>query len=131
MKTSPDFFAIWGGISGIQHGFPLLISDLLKHEVAGLPLLARVLAANVAQRFRLPGKGRIAAGHDADFTLLDLESEHVLSNDELLYRHQQGPYAGRKCQVRVMQTFVRGCPVWADGQMAPDTPKGHFIRPKQ
>jgi allantoinase len=129
MKTSPDFFAIWGGISGIQHGFPLLISDMLKHEIVGLPLLARVLAANVAQRFRLPGKGRIAAGYDADFALLDLEAELVLSNDDLLYCHQQGPYAGRKCHVRVVQTFVRGCPVWADDSIAPDAPKGKFIPP--
>lgn len=131
MKTSPDFFAIWGGISGIQHGFPLLISDLLKNQVVGLPLLARVLAANVAKRFRLPGKGRIAAGQDADFTLLDLEAAHVLNNDELLYRHRQGPYSGRKCQVRVVQTFVRGCPVWADGSIAPDAPRGKFIQPQQ
>ena len=130
MKTSPDFFAIWGGISGIQHGFPLLISDLLAKDVVGLPLLARVLAANVAKRFRLPGKGRIAAGQDADFALLDLESEHVLNNDELLYRHRQGPYAGRKCQVRVVQTFVRGCPVWGDGKIAPDAPRGKFIAPQ-
>jgi len=130
MKTSPDFFAIWGGISGIQHGFPLLISELLAKDVAGLPLLARVLAANVARRFRLPGKGRIAAGHDADFALLDLEAKHVLNNDELLYRHRQGPYAGRKCQVRVVQTFVRGCPVWADGGIAPAAPRGKFIAPQ-
>lgn len=130
MKTSSDFFAIWGGISGIQHGFPLLISDLLKHDVVGLPLLARVLAANVAQRFKLPGKGRVAAGHDADFALLDLDDEHVLNNDELLYRHRQGPYAGRKCSVRVVQTFVRGAAVWANGHIAPEAPKGRFIRPQ-
>ena len=130
MKTSPDFFAIWGGISGIQHGFPLLISDLLKDELVELPLLARVLAANVAKRFRLPGKGWITAGNDADFALLDLEAGHVLTNDELLYRHRQGPYAGRKCQVRVVQTFVRGCPVWTDGGIAPDAPRGKFIAPQ-
>lgn len=130
MKMSPDFFAIWGGISGIQHGFPLLISDLLKHDIVGLPLLARVLAANVAQRFRLPRKGRIAAGHDADFTLLDLDAEHVLTNDELLYRHRQGPYAGRKCNVRVAETFVRGNAVWGDGRIASDAPKGRFVRPQ-
>ncbi len=130
MKTSPDFFAIWGGISGIQHSFPLLISELLAKDVVGLPLLARVLAANVAKRFRLPGKGLITPGHDADFALLDLDDEHVLNNDELLYRHRQGPYAGRKCQVRVVQTFVRGCPVWADGRIAPDAPRGKFIAPQ-
>jgi allantoinase len=129
MKTSPDFFSIWGGISGIQHGFPLLLSEA---EAGDTPysLLAGVLAANVAKRFRLPGKGRIAPGHDADFTLLDLDGEHVLQNEELLYRHRQGPYAGRKCKVRVRQTFVRGFPVWTDGRVAPDAPRGKFIAPQ-
>lgn len=130
MKTSADFFAIWGGISGIQHGFPLLISEAMANrEEAALPLLAKLLAANVAQRFRLPHKGRIAEGNDADFVLLNLDDEHELTNDELLYRHRQGPYAGRKCRVRVRQTFIRGRSVWHEGSIAPGAPRGKFIGP--
>ncbi len=129
MKTSADFFAIWGGISGIQHSFPLLISEAMKAGETALPLLSRLLAANVAQRFRLPHKGRIAEGNDADFTLLDLEAEHVLDNEELLYRHKQGPYAGRKCGVGVSQTFVQGRQVWHEGSIAPGVPRGKFIGP--
>jgi allantoinase len=130
MKTSADFFAIWGGISGIQHGFPLLISESLPSgEEAALTLLAKLLAANVAQRFRLPRKGRIAEGNDADFALLDLDDEHLLTNDELLYRHKQGPYAGRECRVRVRQTFVRGRSIWHEGSIAPGAPRGKFVGP--
>ncbi len=134
MKTAADFFAIWGGISGIQHGFPLLISEALKQggaEGLALPLLARLLAGNVAQRFRLPGRGRIAEGCEADLALLDLDAEHVLTNDELLYRHRQGPYAGRKCKVRVVRTLVRGVEIWGDGGIAPGAPRGKFIQPQR
>lgn len=152
MKTAADFFSVWGGISGVQHGFPLLIAEALKAPPAkaaareplpevdpaqlaaaaatALPLLARVLADNVAKRFALPGKGRIEPGFDADFSLLNLAAEHELSNDTVLYRHRQGPYAGRKCTVEVARTFVRGTAVWGDGGIAPDAPKGHFTRPK-
>lgn len=133
MKSSPDFFAIWGGISGVQHGFPLLVSEALKTgggaDGPALPLLARLLAANVARRFRLAGKGAVAEGNDADFTLLDLDAEHALSNADLLYRHRQGPYDGRKCTVRVKQTFVRGRRAWRDDGIAPDAPAGQFLRP--
>lgn len=135
MKASADFFSIWGGISGVQHGFPLLISEATTTadsiSDASLQLLARLLAANVAKRFKLPGKGRIMEGGDADFVLLDLEAEHTLANEELLYRHRQGPYAGRQCDVQVLRTYVRGQPVWADGVISPDAPRGKFIRPEQ
>jgi allantoinase len=131
MKTSPDFFAVWGGISGVQHSFPLLISEALdgKNDDRSLALLAGLLAANVARRFRLPHKGRIAEGHDADFVLLDLDAPGVLSNGDLLYRHRQGPYDGRKCKVAVRRTVVRGRTIYGEGQVASEAPKGQFVRP--
>ncbi len=131
MKQSADFFSIWGGISGVQHGFPLLLStalDALPGEQA-LPLLSAQLAANVAQRFRLPGKGRIVAGGDADFSLLALGAEHTLDNAGLLYRHRQGPYHGRRCTVRIRQTWVRGARVWSEDGIAPGAPRGQLLRP--
>lgn len=124
LKTGDDFFAIWGGISGCQHGFPLLLSEALKRGERGevLPRFARLLAGNVARRFRLADrKGSIAVGLDADFSLLRLGEPETLSNADLLYRHRQGPYDGRPCGVRVMETRVRG--VVAGGS------RGRFLRP--
>jgi allantoinase len=130
MKVSPDFFAIWGGISGCQHGFPLLLSAALDHQAGGLPLFAALLAANVAARFKLTAKGRLAEGFDADFALLDLDANNTLHNSELLYRHKQGPYDGRRCRVQVVQTIVRGSRIRGPDGMAPGAPRGIFIRPE-
>jgi allantoinase len=129
LKTAADFFAIWGGISGCQHGFPLLLSESLARDAAALPRLARQLAANVAQRFRLPHKGRLAVGFDADCSLLDLGHPHTLQNEELLYRHRQGPYAGRECTVKVVRTVVRGQTVQGEGRIASGAARGQFLRP--
>lgn len=129
LKTAPDFFAVWGGIAGVQHGFPLLLGEALARDADSLPRLAAMLSDNVARRFRLPGKGRLRAGSDADFVLLDLNSEQTLLNRDLLTRHRQGPYDGRHCSVRVVETFVRGRTVWGEGRIAPGAPKGHFLRP--
>ncbi len=131
MKQSQDFFSIWGGISGVQHAFPLLISEALTElpSTRALPWLAGLLAANVARRFRLPGKGAIAEGRDADFSLLDLRKEIRLSNAALLYRHKQGPYDGRRCHCQVRQTWVRGRRIWHDGSIAPHAPRGHLLQP--
>ena len=132
LKQAEDFFAIWGGISGVQHGFPLLLGEACvgASGQAALAPFAGMLAANVADRFRLACKGSLAVGFDADFTLLDLHAPHILTNEDLLYRHRQGPYAGRRCQIRVVQTFVRGRPVWREGRIVEDAHPGRFVPPE-
>ncbi|HVW21916.1 MAG TPA: allantoinase AllB [Opitutaceae bacterium] len=131
MKASPDFFEIWGGISGCQHGFPLLLSAALERGPAErvLPRLAGLLAGNVARRFRLgPRKGRLEEGADADLALLDLRAPHVLDNGELLYRHRQGPYGGRPCSVQVRRTLLRGRTIALNGRIASGPPTGQALR---
>ena len=93
--------------------------------------MSALFSANVARRFRIDRtKGRLAEGLDADMTIVDIAGEHVLSNAELLYRHRQGPYDGRRCRVRIVRTIVRGRTVFAQGRIAPGAPPGHFIRPE-
>ena len=133
MKTSKDFFAIWGGIAGVQHGFQLVMSEAAEDggpSGPALPMLAAVLARNVARRFRLDGrKGLLAEGRDADFCLVGFGDEHTITADELWTRHRISPYVGRRTKARVTHTYVRGCPVWADGGVASGAPKGQFLRP--
>jgi len=131
MKTSKDFFAIWGGIAGVQHGFQLLMNECAATADKDLPLLAAVLARNVARRFRLDGrKGLLTEGLDADFSLVEFGDKHKITADELWTRHRISPYLGRTTQARVTHTYVRGCPVWADGGVASGAPKGQFLRPQ-
>ncbi|MDB6170175.1 MAG: allB [Verrucomicrobia bacterium] len=131
LKTAADFFDVWGGISGIQHGFPLLLGTAVERlgEHRALTLFSMLLAADVARRFQLPGKGRLAVGADADFTLLDLRHDRTLDNSELLYRHRQGPYHGRRCRCTVKETWVRGARIWRDGGIAPGARRGQLLRP--
>jgi allantoinase len=132
MKTSADFFAIWGGISGCQHGFALLLSEALSRMPAdrAIRLVSSRVSGNVARRFRVDrSKGSLAEGFDADLVIVNLSDDHALSNRELLYRHPQGPYDGRRSRVRIVRTIVGGRVVYSDGRIAPGAPGGHFIRP--
>jgi len=130
MKTSRNFFANWGGIAGVQHGFQLLMNEGAAAADQDLPLLAAVLARNVARRFRLDSrKGLLAEGRDADFTLVEFGPGQTIKADELWTRHRISPYVGRASRTRVTHTYVRGCPVWADGGVASGSPKGQFLRP--
>lgn len=133
MKISADFFDLWGGISGCQQGFPLLLSEALERwgKAVALPRLAQLLAANVADRFGLAQhKGRITVGLDADLTLLDINAPHSLDPAELLYRHVQGPYQGRTSRVRVVRTLARGATVFAANGSSSSAHRGRLLRPK-
>ncbi len=70
-----------------------------------------MLAGFPAMRFRLPGKGRIAVGCDADFALVDLKPRWVMEREMLLQRHPISPYVGRTLQGRVVKTILRGIEV--------------------
>jgi allantoinase len=130
MKTDRDFFAIWGGIAGCQHGFELLFSAVAATAERDLPLLAATLARNVARRFRISRhKGELAEGKDADFSLIAFGPEREIAAAELLTRHRLSPYIGRRSGARITHTFVRGAAVWTDGKLARPIPRGQFLRP--
>ena len=130
MKIAENFFEIWGGIAGVQHGFELLFNECADTWARDLPLFAAVLARNVARRFRLDErKGQLALGRDADFCLLQLAEPRVIDADELWTRHRQSAYLGRKSRVRVTHTYVRGAPVWAEGRLTNRPASGQFIKP--
>jgi allantoinase len=128
-KQGDDFFAIWGGITGCQALLGLLL-DAGHHE-RGLALerVASLAAGAAAARFRLPRKGRIAPGADADLAVVDLAGETVLTAESLLHRHPHSPWAGRTLRGRIARTLVRGATVFADGRVA-GPPAGRLVTPE-
>jgi allantoinase len=108
MKTSADFFQVWGGISGCQHALPLFFELAVIEEKLSPIVVAQLTATNVAKRFRLAGKGDLNEGADADMVLLSASTEHAIRSDDLLYRHRQSPYVGRTSRVAVIETWAHG-----------------------
>ena len=130
MKDSANLFAVWGGIAGCQHGFQLLFSECAKTAEKDLPILAAVLARNVARRFRIDArKGELAVGLDADFSLVKFGTEHEIAADDLWTRHRISAYVGQKSRARVTHTYVRGCAVYAAGRLTNLPQPGQFLAP--
>ena len=132
MKTSSDFFEIWGGIAGCQHAFPLMIAEAERRaQNSGLIQFVRTTSANVAQRFKLAAfKGRIAPGYDADLALVRFGGDDTIRSKDLLYRHPLTPYLGRPLGAIVKQTWVRGRKVYTGGRIL-DQPQGKLLRPRR
>ncbi len=131
MKGDVNFFKVWGGISGVQHTLPLLLTEGHFKHGATLSLISKLLSENVAARFALPKtKGKIEIGCDADFALVDLNSEFDVRLEELLYRHKQTPYAGRRLRGCVVRTLLRGQTIYRDGRIIA-TPAGRLLKPQR
>ncbi len=125
LKERDNFFAVWGGISGVQSTLQILLTH---HTEQGLSLqnIATLTAKNPAERFRLSNKGRIQEGFDADLVMVDLGSSETLTKEKLFYRHKQSPYVGQTFKGVIKQTLVRGQTVFKNGTVI-GTPKGKFI----
>jgi allantoinase len=129
MKTDPNFFKVWGGISGVQHTLPLLITEGHVHRETDLPLLARLTSYNVAARFKLPpAKGSIAPGADADLALVDFAQTFEVTPGDLLYRHPQSPYCGLRLTGKVIQTILRGQCIFRNGKIVANI-RGQLVKP--
>jgi allantoinase len=129
MKSGSNFFQVWGGISGVQHLLPLLLTEACVNRNVALSLLASLVSERVAQRFNLPKtKARLAVGNDADFALVDLERRFEVKTDELLYRHKQSPYVGRNLRGKVVRSVLRGRTVFQADQIV-GPPAGRLVRP--
>jgi allantoinase len=128
LKNSDDAFAAWGGISGCQTLLPLLLSEGHGSRGLELDLIARITSGYVARRFRLPGKGSLEPGVDADLVLVDLSAVSELAAEDLFYRHPHSPFLGRTMRARVARTLVRGRTVFADGRIV-GPPAGRLLIP--
>jgi allantoinase len=109
MKQGANFFAIWGGIAGVQSTLGVLLDLATPERIAALT------AMNPAQRFGIAGKGRLAIGCDADFSLVDLASEYTVTRKGLFQKHGLSPYIGATFRGVVRRTVLRGRAIFADG----------------
>jgi dihydroorotase len=104
------------GMTGVQ----TLVPIMLDHVNAGRLSLQRFVdltSAGPQRLFGIRNKGRIAAGYDADFTVVDLKRTETISNDWIASRCGWTPYDGRKVMGWPVGTFVRGAKVMWEGEL--------------
>ena len=128
MKEGQSFFDAWGGIAGIQHGYPLLISRYGMDVLPRIKTIQRLCCENPAKVINLTSKGAIDLNKDADFTLIkELESTSVIDGSSLLTRHQRSAYIGAKINIELITSWLRGNLVSSDGKLLETPPRGKFI----
>lgn len=114
------------GMTGVQTLVPLM----LDHVNAGRLSLARFVdmtSAGPARLFNIACKGRIAAGYDADLTVVDLKRRETITDTWVASRAGWTPYDGMKVTGWPVGTLVRGHRVMWEGELR-ESAKGEAVR---
>jgi dihydroorotase len=104
------------GMPGVQ----TLVTILLDHVNAGRLSLERFvdLTSAGAQRiFGIAGKGRIAKGYDADFTIVDLKARKTIENSWIASKCGWTPFDGVTTTGWPVATIIRGRTIMRDSAL--------------
>jgi dihydroorotase len=114
------------GLTGVQTIVPVM----LNHVNAGrLPLTRMVdlMCAGPARVYGVVGKGRLAAGYDADFTLVDMQRRRRIEESWIVSPCGWTPFAGMDITGWPTAVVVRGQAVMRDDEVL-GKPAGKLVR---
>ena len=104
------------GMPGVQ----TLVPIMLTHVADGKLTLERFvdLTSHGPNRvFGIAGKGRIAEGYDADFTIVDLKARRIIRHEDMATRSGWTPFDGFEAKGWPMATIIRGRVVMRDDEI--------------
>ncbi|MEZ5923594.1 MAG: dihydroorotase [Hyphomicrobiaceae bacterium] len=104
------------GMAGVQTLVPVMLNEVGRGRLS-LARFVDMTSHGPARLFNLAGKGRIAAGYDADLTVVDLKRRETITNQWIASRCGWTPYDGLAVTGWPVGTFVRGRRVMWQGEL--------------
>ncbi|MET0259037.1 MAG: dihydroorotase [Methylobacterium sp.] len=95
------------GMTGVQTLVPVMLDHVAKGRLS-LQRFVDLTSAGPQRIFGLSGKGRIAVGYDADFTIVDLKRRETITDAWIGSKSQWTPHDGRTVTGWPVGTMVRG-----------------------
>jgi dihydroorotase len=122
-KDWPDCPA---GLTGVQTIVPVMLDHVNAGRLS-LTRLVDLMCAGPARVYGVVGKGRLAAGYDADFTLVDLKRRRTIEDDWITSPCGWTPFAGMQVTGWPVATIVRGRAVMREDEVL-GQPRGRLVR---
>ncbi|RYE01187.1 MAG: dihydroorotase [Sphingomonadales bacterium] len=105
------------GMPGVQTLLPLMLNHVAEGRLT-LQRLIDLTSAGPQRVFGIAGKGRIAVGYDADFTVVDLKKRWTIEESWLASRCGWSPFTGMALTGKPIGTVIRGHRVMWEGALA-------------
>ncbi|HWX50462.1 MAG TPA: dihydroorotase [Roseomonas sp.] len=114
------------GLTGVQTLVPLMLDHVNAGRLS-LTRLVDLMAAGPARVYGAVCKGRLAAGYDADFTVVDLKRQRTIEESWIASPCGWTPFAGQRCTGWPVMTIIRGRSVMREDEVL-GTPEGQPVR---
>jgi dihydroorotase len=114
------------GMPGVQTLLPIMLDHMSAGRLS-LERLVDLTSAGPARIFGIAGKGRIATGYDADFSIVDLRARRTIRDDWIASRCGWTPFDGMTVTGWPVATVVRGRLVMREGELV-GAPTGEIVR---
>ena len=108
------------GVPGCETMLPLLLNALnneKNNKKMTLKKIVELCCENPAKIFKIKNKGFIKKGFDADLTIIDLNFEKEVKNNELFTKCKWSPFDGWKLKGWPVAVLVNGNIVFMDGKI--------------
>jgi dihydroorotase len=112
-EKSRPYPASPSGMPGVQTLVPVMLTHVADGKLS-LERFVELTSAGPQRVFGIAGKGRIAQGYDADFTVVDLSARRTITHAWSASRCGWTPFDGMEAKAWPVATFVRGTMVMCE-----------------
>ncbi|MBW4474871.1 MAG: dihydroorotase [Stenomitos rutilans HA7619-LM2] len=102
------------GMPGVETSLPLMLTQAVQGRCT-IAQVANWMSTAVAKAYRIPNKGAIAPGYDADLVLVDLDTYRPVVREELQTKCKWSPFEGWHLTGFPVVTIVGGQVVFDRG----------------
>lgn len=106
-EKTKDTWTTASGIPGLECTMKLLLTEVNKNNIT-LDEIVRVTSTNPAKIFKIPNKGEIKEGYDADITVLNMKEEGTIKLDNFYTKGKYTPFENRQYKGNNIMTINRG-----------------------
>lgn len=125
-EKQKTYFQAMSGAPIIQFSLNIML-EFYKQGLISLEKIVEKMCHNPAILYRIEKRGFIREGYFADLCIVDLESDWIVSDDNILSKCSWSPLLGTTFQTKVIQTFVNGNLVFDNGCFD-ETCKGEALK---
>lgn len=106
-KQQRSYFKAPAGLPLVQHALAMAL-ELVHDGVLSLPQAVHKVSHGPAEMFKVRERGYLREGYWADLVLVDMDSEHSVRREDVLYKCGWSPLEGDTLRSRVTTTLVNG-----------------------